>query len=188
MLGGLFGSSSNSESQKENTRTAAQVARTESMIGKGADFTGTITAEGSVRIAGSVTGDVTAGENLIILDGGSLEGDVLCDTAVIAGTLNGDITARRVAVRATGRVLGDLRLERLASDEGSFVKGLVTMEESIDIKGLIAKTTGKPVEKEESTDEADDENTGEEQPGEDEPEESEKPASKKKGKCHKIAA
>lgn|GEM_PF-6308283 len=146
MLGGLFGSSSNSNknSQGNTAHAAAQSARQESAVGAGATLQGTIIAEGNVRIAGRMDGDVTSSASVVIHEGGQVEGNLLCDTAVIAGTVQGNVTARRVAVRATGRVLGDLHLEKLASDEGGFVKGLVTMEESVDIPALIASITGKP--------------------------------------------
>ncbi|GAB4472050.1 MAG: hypothetical protein Kow00124_09630 [Anaerolineae bacterium] len=138
MLGGLFGSKPETPPAK-SAQAAGQAARSDSTIGAGATLAGTLIAQGNVRIAGTFEGNVTAAGEVLILEGGMLKGDLLCDSAVIAGQVQGNITARRVAVKATGQVLGDLRLERLASDEGGFVKGLVTMEESIGLEDLIRK-------------------------------------------------
>ncbi len=169
MLGGLFGSKPGAP-QARPAQAAGQATRSDSIIGAGAILTGTLIAQGSVRIAGTFEGNVTATGEVLILEGGMLKGDLLCDSVVIAGQIQGNIVARRVAVQATGQVLGDLRLERLASDEGGFVKGLVTMEESIGLEDLIRKAArGKlgpePGKAGEPQIEAQPEQTGEGEPG-----------------------
>jgi cytoskeletal protein CcmA (bactofilin family) len=52
--------------------------------------------------------------------------------------------ARRISVMRTGRVWGDLQLEKLATEEGCFVQGKVTMQETVDLNAYLpAKSQSK---------------------------------------------
>lgn len=146
MLNGLFRSNNGKTGQLSNgnTQTGMTPQRGDTNIGSGTLLTGTLNAEGNVRIAGAFKGDVCSPAYVLIAEGGRLEGDLCCDTAVIAGHVQGNITAKRIAVRGTGKVQGDLRVEQLVSDDGSYVRGVITMEESVDVATLVEAR--RPVE------------------------------------------
>ncbi|MBM2844309.1 MAG: hypothetical protein HW404_2146, partial [Anaerolineales bacterium] len=54
-------------------------------------------------------------------------------TVVVAGSVRGDITAQRVEITRTGRVLGDVVTESFSTEEGAFLRGQITMEERVDL-------------------------------------------------------
>lgn len=55
------------------------------------------------------------------------------NNVIIAGTVNGCITAEKLDIRSTGRVWGDVTVVALATEEGAFLRGQVRMEEKIEI-------------------------------------------------------
>jgi cytoskeletal protein CcmA (bactofilin family) len=125
----------------------------ETILDAGARLEGRLSSQGHVRIEGTVAGDVSARGRVSVTEQASVEGDVVGDVVTVAGYVRGNIIARGVAVLRTGRVLGALRLERLATEEGCFLQGNTTMEERVDIAAAIeeqadAKLMAQPVEDE----------------------------------------
>ena len=58
---------------------------------------------------------------------------VRANLVIVAGALQGNITAQKVEIRSTGRVWGDVVTSAFATEEGAFLRGQVTMEEGIEI-------------------------------------------------------
>src|SRR3989442_5301119 len=76
-----------------------------SIIGTGMRVVGDITAEGVVKIEGTVVGTVRAGRQVLVGKGGEVEGDVISREAIIGGEGGGSIRAgERVAIPAAGLV------------------------------------------------------------------------------------
>jgi cytoskeletal protein CcmA (bactofilin family) len=123
----------------------------ETILGAGTRLEGKLSSQGHVRIEGMVAGDVLAQGRVAVTEQASVEGDVFGEVVTVAGYVRGNIVARGVAVTRTGRVLGALRLERLATEEGCFLQGNATMEERVDVAAAIeeqveATSTAQPVE------------------------------------------
>jgi cytoskeletal protein CcmA (bactofilin family) len=69
-------------------------------------------------------GDILASGTLHIEPGAVVQGRVEVDELVVAGTLEGEATARRrLELRSTARVAADLHSPRLALSEGCVVDG-----------------------------------------------------------------
>src|SRR5256885_2231584 len=64
-----------------------------SIIGTGMRVVGDITAEGVVKIEGTVVGTVRAGRQVLVGKGGEVEGDVISREAIIGGEVRGSIRA-----------------------------------------------------------------------------------------------
>src|SRR6266566_1017003 len=60
-----------------------------SIIGTGMRVVGDITAEGVVKIEGTVVGTVRAGRQVLVGKGGEVEGDVISREAIIGGDVRG---------------------------------------------------------------------------------------------------
>ena len=85
-----------------------------SIIAKDLTIAGDLQAEGVVRIEGRVVGSVHAGDQVLISEGGIVEGDVVTREAVIAGRVHGCIQGvERVELQATAVVHGDISTSRL---------------------------------------------------------------------------
>jgi cytoskeletal protein CcmA (bactofilin family) len=100
-----------------------------SIVAKDLTIAGDLQAEGVVRIEGRVVGNVHAGDQVLISEGGIVEGDVVSRETVIAGRVHGSIQAdERAELLATAVVHGDIVTRRLLIHEGGQVNGGVKME------------------------------------------------------------
>ena len=89
---------------------------------------GDIQFAGRLYVSGAVTGKISTDEGvsatLIVDERGRVEGDVQAAHVVIAGRIDGNVTAtERMEVASTARVRGDLSYKDLAVELGSMVNG-----------------------------------------------------------------
>ncbi|MEO8450450.1 MAG: polymer-forming cytoskeletal protein [Gemmatimonadota bacterium] len=104
-------------------------AHTLSIIAADLTVTGDLSAEGVVRVEGRVTGNVRAGQQILLSEGGVVDGDLETREAVIAGEVRGTIVvSERLEVQATAMVAGDVTTPRLLVHEGARINGAVRME------------------------------------------------------------
>ena len=100
-----------------------------SIVAKDLTITGNLQAQGVIRIEGRVVGNVQAGDQVLLCDGGVVEGDVVAREAVVGGRVLGSITGEeRVELQASAVVQGDIATRRLTIQEGGRVNGAVRME------------------------------------------------------------
>jgi cytoskeletal protein CcmA (bactofilin family) len=100
-----------------------------SIVAKDLTIAGDLHASGVVRIEGRVIGNVHAGDQVLLTEGGIVEGDVLTREAVIGGRVHGSISGEeRVEVQASAVVHGDIVTRRLVIQEGGAVNGAIRME------------------------------------------------------------
>lgn len=101
-----------------------------SIIGSGMRVVGDISADGVVKIEGSVVGTVHAAKQVLVAKGGEVEGDVVSREAIIGGEVRGGIYAEeRVELQATSVVHGDVSTRRLFVQEGGEINGVLRMGE-----------------------------------------------------------
>lgn len=121
------------------TTPAAQPAvtpteRVTSVLGPGINWKGNLRGSGGVRIEGAFEGDITLRGLVVIGETGRVTCENLkANSVIVAGTVNGCITAEKLDIRSTGRVWGDVTVIALATEEGAFLRGQVRMEEKIEI-------------------------------------------------------
>ncbi|MBN1373507.1 MAG: polymer-forming cytoskeletal protein [Anaerolineaceae bacterium] len=124
--------------RKPQTPSAAAVTPTErvtSVLGPGIVWKGNLRGSGGVRIEGAFEGDITVRGLIVIGETGRVICEMLkANTVVVAGTVNGSITAEKLEIRGTGRVWGDVTVVSLATEEGAFLRGQVRMEEHIEVQ------------------------------------------------------
>src|SRR5437763_9286573 len=90
-----------------------------------------ITADGVVKIEGTVVGTVRAGRQVLVGKGGEVEGDVISREAIIGGEVRGSIRAEeRIEIQSTSVVHGDVAAKRLLVQEGGEINGVVRMGEA----------------------------------------------------------
>jgi cytoskeletal protein CcmA (bactofilin family) len=98
------------------------------VLGPGSRFTGTLKTEGDVTLADIFEGDISARGEVRVGLNATLDGDLCCQSAIIAGLVRGDVTAKVINITGTGRILGNLRAERLLTEDGSFIEGTITLD------------------------------------------------------------
>ncbi len=114
------------------------VERVTSVLGVGTSWKGKLGGVGGVRVEGTFEGEVALRGMLVVGE----QGRVTCEhvratTVVVAGLLKGNITAKKVEIRASGRIWGDVVTASFATEEGAFLRGKITMEEDVET-GLAA--------------------------------------------------
>lgn len=107
--------------------------RVTSILGPGITWQGNLSGSGGVRIEGAFEGDISLRGLLVV----GATGRVTCphlraNAVIIAGAVRGDITAKKVEIRSTGRVWGDVVTAAFATEEGAFLRGQIRMEDEID--------------------------------------------------------
>jgi cytoskeletal protein CcmA (bactofilin family) len=89
---------------------------------------GDCSSDGTIRIEGQVEGSVKAAKSVVIGKDGVVVGDVVTQDAIVAGRVNGSVSAEsRVELQTTCRVQGDIRSRRIKLDEGGQVDGQLHM-------------------------------------------------------------
>jgi len=99
------------------------------LLGRGAQFEGKLTFDGTVRIDGRFKGEVFSDDTLVIGEGAVVEAEIEIGEVIIQGTVVGNIKAKRsIEIHAPGRVKGDLHTPTLQIDKGVIFEGRSFME------------------------------------------------------------
>ena len=102
--------------------------RADTTIGPGSHIVGTLTFEGTVQIDGTVEGDISAQESVVISDNADVKAQVTADTIVVTGKVTGDLVARRrVEIRAPGQLNGNIKTPSLVIQDGVVFQGQCSM-------------------------------------------------------------
>lgn len=104
---------------------------TESVLGHGTRIRGRVGGDGDLRVEGHVDGEVRVSGQLDIEEGAEVIGDIDVGSALIAGSLKGDITARGpVNIRAGAHVEGGVGGEgvEVSLEEGASFQGRIDVE------------------------------------------------------------
>ncbi|MDD4587669.1 MAG: polymer-forming cytoskeletal protein [Heliobacteriaceae bacterium] len=105
-------------------KMAGNSERVDTVIGPDTSFTGTIQAAGSIRIDGQFNGEIRGQGDIIIGENGRVEANIEGRNVVIAGSVEGNITAGgRLELATTGKLYGDLVAGSLVVDEGAVFLG-----------------------------------------------------------------
>ena len=94
----------------------------------GSHVEGELRFETSFRVDGKFTGKVTSNGDLIVGEGGEVDGDFRVGQIFISGTVRGTIrAAKRVQISARGKVFADLDTPSLVIEDGAFFEGRCSM-------------------------------------------------------------
>ncbi|HEY6815788.1 MAG TPA: polymer-forming cytoskeletal protein [Croceibacterium sp.] len=93
-----------------------------SVIGADVAIKGDIEASADLHVDGSVAGDLVCA-SLVQGESSLIEGAIKADSARLAGTVKGTITARDLVILKTARIEGDVHYEALTIEQGAQVDG-----------------------------------------------------------------
>ena len=107
--------------------------RVTSILGENTSWKGELTGRGGIRIEGLFEGKINLDGLIIVDQKGRVESDVItADTVIVGGSVRSDIQAKRVEIRSTGRVWGDVTTVRFSTEEGAYLRGTIQMEEAVE--------------------------------------------------------
>jgi cytoskeletal protein CcmA (bactofilin family) len=87
-----------------------------------------------VRVEGVFDGEIALRGLLVVGERGRVTcEDLRAHIVIVAGLVKGNITARKVEIRSTGRVWGDVVTTAFSTEEGAFLRGQIRMEDEIDL-------------------------------------------------------
>lgn len=130
--GNLNGNGNGNGNGHKNGNGNGNGSKVESVLGPGIHYKGTITGAGGVRIEGTFDGAVNITGPVVIAEGAKVNANIQASAVSVAGSVKGNITAGKVEILSTGRIWGDVLTGALATEEGSFLRGEIKMEDEIE--------------------------------------------------------
>ena len=107
------------------------VGEINTLLGKGSEFEGKLTFEGTVRVDGKLSGEIFTDDVLIIGEGAEVNAEINVGAIIIEGTVHGNIHAKRsVEIHTPGRVRGNISTPSLSIDKGVIFDGNCQMEQN----------------------------------------------------------
>jgi cytoskeletal protein CcmA (bactofilin family) len=99
-------------------------------VGKGVEFKGTISYSGTVRIDGTLEGEIRTDGTLLVGEDAVLQAKVTAGTIVCKGKITGDVLAKeRIKLRAPAVVNGSVKTPILSMEDGVLFNGGLEMSQ-----------------------------------------------------------
>lgn len=97
-------------------------------LDQGCTIRGDVVFSDLLRVHGHIVGTVSSEHELLVGEGGVVEGEVRVGSLVVAGTVRGTVrVAKKLIVHAGGRVVAEVHAAKLVVDEGGVIEGPVHM-------------------------------------------------------------
>ena len=94
------------------------------MVGVDTLIEGTLKTKSSIRINGTIIGDVRADGIVVLTKTGKIVGTIEAESIIVAGVVEGNMSIRdKVNVEATGEIYGDVITKKFVIDEESIFQG-----------------------------------------------------------------
>src|SRR5256714_7805632 len=121
------------------TSMSAPVSADLAQIGKSVVIKGELSGSEDLYVDGQVEGTIALkGNSLTVGPNGQVKASVEAKGVIVQGKLEGNVLASdRVELRKSAIVNGDISTQRIAIEEGAFLKG------KVDIQGKAARAAGK---------------------------------------------
>ncbi len=118
-----------------------------SILGENCKFTGDVEAKGTLRIDGVLDGKIEASDTVIVGKGGTVKGEIHASHAVVSGTVEGNVFAKRkVELEAGSKLIGDVESVSLVIQDGVFFEGSSKMRKESDSYSPKPKIVKQPEE------------------------------------------
>jgi cytoskeletal protein CcmA (bactofilin family) len=99
------------------------------LLGRGSEFEGKLTFEGTVRIDGKFTGTIVTNDVLVIGEGAKVSAEISCGTVIVHGEINGNLKAKNaVELHHPAKMKGNIETPSLMIDKGVIFEGQCKME------------------------------------------------------------
>lgn len=99
-------------------------------LDQGCTIEGSVVFSDLLRVHGQVIGTITSEHELLVGEGGTVEGEINVGRLVVAGTVRGTVrVSERLIIHAGGKVIADVTSPKLIVDEGGVLDGVVRMSD-----------------------------------------------------------
>ena len=93
-----------------------------SVIGSDVVIKGDVEASADLHVDGRIEGDIAC-TSLVQGEGSTIQGGVTAESARLAGTVSGSITARELVILKSAKIDGDVHYDALTIEQGAEVEG-----------------------------------------------------------------
>lgn len=140
----------NANSQNDD-RIKVDTSTITTMVGSDTVVEGLLKTKSSIRINGTVNGDVRADGIVILTKSGKIEGTIEAESIIVAGVVKGNMSIRdKVNVEATGEIYGEVITKKFVIDEESIFQGNCVMNREGKMIPVTPYITEEEKEKEKS--------------------------------------
>lgn len=99
----------------------------ETVLGPSSTLRGDLKCQANVRLDGTFEGTLEIGGNVLVGETAKITADIHAKNVAIAGAVRGNVSGKKVQLLRTGRVWGDITAAAIATEEGAFIDGKITM-------------------------------------------------------------
>jgi len=124
-------------------RMASKSNSTFSVLGSDLSITGDIKASADLHIDGSVEGDIAC-SSLVQGETSTVKGAIKAESARLAGTVDGSITARELVILKSAKIMGDVFYDALTIEQGAQVEGRFAHRDTKAKAPAAAQSATKP--------------------------------------------
>jgi cytoskeletal protein CcmA (bactofilin family) len=115
--------------KRDETPVAVVGSDLNALLGRGSEFDGKLTFEGTVRIDGRFTGSIVTTDTLVVGEGAQVNAEISCGTIIVHGTVTGNVKASAsVELHPPARVNGNVETPALVVLKGVTFNGQCKME------------------------------------------------------------
>ena len=116
---------------QESSKQAPSDGSLNALLGRGSQFDGKLSFEGTVRIDGAFTGEINTNDMLIVGEGAKVTADITCGSIIVNGEVTGNIKATEmVELHKPAKVKGDITTPSLMVDKGVVFDGTSKMDDA----------------------------------------------------------
>jgi cytoskeletal protein CcmA (bactofilin family) len=99
------------------------------LLGRGSEFEGKLTFEGTVRIDGKFNGTIVTNDVLVVGEGAKVAAEIACGTIIVHGEISGNVKARNaVELHHPARMKGNIETPSLMIEKGVAFDGQCKMD------------------------------------------------------------
>lgn len=99
------------------------------LLGRGSEFEGKLTFEGTVRIDGKFTGTIITNDVLVVGEGAKISAEISCGTIIVHGEVSGNVRAKNaVELHHPAKMRGNVEAPSLMVEKGVIFEGQCKME------------------------------------------------------------
>jgi cytoskeletal protein CcmA (bactofilin family) len=126
---------------QEEPRTMAMLKREEfpslpnptgelnALLGRGSEFEGKLTFEGTVRIDGKFTGTIVTNDVLVVGEGAKIAAEITCGSIIVHGEIIGNVRAKNtIELHTPARMKGNIEAPSLMIEKGVMFEGQCKMD------------------------------------------------------------
>jgi cytoskeletal protein CcmA (bactofilin family) len=104
------------------------------IIAQGTTIQGDIESAGDFRIEGSVSGNIKAKGKIVVGVSGSVEGQIICQSADISGKANVKLEVSDLtSLRSTSEFKGDIVTKKISIEPGAVFSGTCQMTNTVPV-------------------------------------------------------